>query len=84
MSFGRVSSSVLKTVSIVHKRFTTRCFSRASCQAMRFVQYKDSNGRGLGIQCDEQVISLSSADKTIPVDMVSYLSGEHSVEQVEK
>jgi len=82
MNFNRISRSVLKNASAVYKRFAARSFSCAGGLAMRFVQYKDGNDRGLGIQCDEQVISLSGVDKTIPIDMVSFLQGNHSIEQV--
>jgi len=82
MSFSRVS--VLKNTLVMHKRFALRSFSCASRQEIRFVQYKDDNGRGLGVQFGEQVISLSGIDKTIPVDMVSFLHCDHSIEEVEK
>lgn len=53
---------------------------------MRFVQYKYCGERGLGILHDggQQIISLSNADKTVPVDMVSFLNSEYSIDNVKK
>jgi len=53
---------------------------------MRFVQYRDGCNRGLGIQLNdgESLVSLSSADPTIPNDMVSFLHSEYSIERIEK
>jgi len=53
---------------------------------MRFVQYRDGHDRGLGIQLNdgESLVSLNGADPTIPVDMVSFLHSEYSVERIEK
>ena len=53
---------------------------------MRFVQYRDGCDRGLGIQLndDESIVSLSGADPTISVDMVSFLHSEYSIERIEK
>jgi len=53
---------------------------------MRFVQYKDGCDRGLGVQLNggESIVSLSGADTTIPIDMVSFLHCEYSIERIEK
>lgn len=65
-----------------------RTFSCGVRRPMRFVQYRDGSGRrGLGVQLDDdgrKIVSLSDADATIPVDMVSFLRGQRSVESAEK
>lgn len=86
MHFGRVTCSLLKNTLVARPGFAVRSFSCTGRQAMRFVQYKDGTGRGLGIQVDDgkRIISLSGADQSIPVDMVSFLQSEYSIEKVEK
>lgn len=53
---------------------------------MRFVQYKNCDSQGLGIQLNDsgRIVSLSSADQNIPTDMVSFLHSDYSTEKVEK
>lgn len=86
MSFGRVSFRVLNNTLGASKTIIARSFSCANRQAMRFVQYENSGCRGLGIQLNDggDVVSLSGADPTIPVDMVSFLHSEYSIEKIEK
>lgn len=67
-------------------RSQVRSFSCAKHQSLRFVQYKYRNELGLGIQLNdgELIVSLSGADKTIPIDMVSFLHNQHSIEKINK
>lgn len=88
MNFSRSSYLSLKNNFVGSKHFKshTKSFSCAKRQAMRFVQYKYNNELGLGIQLNngEQIVSLSDADQTMPVDMVSFLHNQYSIEKVEK
>lgn len=85
MLYSRVACSLLKTTFGVPSGFAIRNFSCTRRQAMRFVQYKDGSGQGLGIQVDDGkcIVSLS-ADQSIPVDMVSFLQSQYSIENVQK
>lgn len=84
MSFSRVSCTLLKNAIGIQNN--VRSLSYTNHQAMRFVQYKDGSERGLGIQLNDSksIVSLSGVDSTIPVDMVSFLHSEYSVERIEK
>lgn len=84
MNFSRFSCRFLKnTIGIQNN---VRSFSCTNHQPMRFVQYKDGCDRGLGVQLNggESIVSLSGADTTIPIDMVSFLHCEYSIERIEK
>ncbi|KAL4104951.1 hypothetical protein QTP88_020227 [Uroleucon formosanum] len=84
MSFSRVSCTLLKNAIGIQNN--VRSLSYTNHQAMRFVQYRDGSERGLGIQLNDSksIVSLSGVDSTIPVDMVSFLHSEYSVERIEK
>lgn len=84
MSLSRVSCRFLKNSFGIQNNI--RSFGCTNYQAMRFVQYRDGCNRGLGIQLNggESLVSLSGADPTIPVDMVSFLHSEYSMERIEK
>jgi len=84
MSFFRVSYKFLKNTIRIQNN--VRSFSCTNHQAMRFVQYRDGYDRGLGIQlnCGKSIVSLNGADPTIPVDMVSFLHSEYSIDRIEK
>lgn len=84
MIFFRVSYKFLKNTIRIQNN--VRSFSSTNHQAMRFVQYRDGCDRGLGIQlnCGKSIVSLNGADPTIPVDMVSFLHSEYSIDRIEK
>jgi len=84
MSFFRVSYTFLKNTIRIQNN--VRSFSCTNHQAMRFVQYRDGCDRGLGIQlnCGKSIVSLNGTDPTIPVDMVSFLHSEYSIDRIEK
>lgn len=84
MSFFRVSYKFLKNT--IRIQSNVRSFSCTNHQAMRFVQYRDGCDRGLGIQlnCGKSIVSLNGADPTIPVDMVSFLHSEYSIDRIKK
>ncbi|KAE9525555.1 hypothetical protein AGLY_014082 [Aphis glycines] len=84
MSFFRVSYKFLK--NSIRIQNNVRSFSSTNHQAMRFVQYRDGCDRGLGIQlnCGKSIVSLNGADPTIPVDMVSFLHSDYSIDRIEK
>lgn len=86
MSFNRVSCWFLKNTIGLHKNLTARNFSCTYHQAMKFVQYKEGCDRGLGILLNDgkSIVSLNGADPTIPIDMVSFLHSEYSIERIEK
>lgn len=86
MLYRRVTCSLLKNVFGVRSDLAVRSLSCTSHQAMRFVQYKEGKVRGLGVQVDDGkcIVSLSGADQNIPIDMVSFLQSEYSIERVEK
>lgn len=67
-------------------RSHVKSFSCAEQHSMRFVQYKYREELGLGIQLNnsELIVSLSGVDKTIPVDMVSFLHNQYSIQKIEK
>jgi len=84
MGFSRISCRFLKTAIEIQNN--VRSLSCTNHQAMRFVQYRDGCDRGLGIQLNggESIVSLSGADPTIPIDMVSFLHSEYSLERIQK
>lgn len=86
MIFKNLSSWILNNSISVRKSVTVRTFSNSNAREMRFVQYKSCGKRGLGIlhNDDQQIISLSNADETIPGDMMSFLNGEYSIDNVKK
>jgi hypothetical protein len=86
MLYRRVTYSWLKNAFGARSDLPVRSLSCTGSQAMRFVQYKDDKGRGLGIQADDGkcIVSLSGADRNIPIDMVSFLQSEYSIERLEK
>lgn len=86
MSFSCILFRSLQNSFGMSKVIIARSFSCAIYQAMRFVQYENNGCRGLGIQLKDRgdVVSLSGADPTIPIDMVSFLYSRYSIEKVEK
>lgn len=86
MIFSRVSCVILKNTIRLQTNFFSRQFSCTNCHKMRFVQYQDGGDQGLGVQLNDggPIVSLNRADQCIPVDMVSFLNSEYSIEKIKQ